>query len=76
MSNDQNTPVSGPTSAVPVPVPGPRPTDRTDEASRESTSLEVLETLAELPVAEHLALFEQLQASLAADLDSTAQEHP
>lgn len=72
MSNDQNTPVSGPSSAV----PGPRPTDRTDEASRESTSLEVLETLAELPVAEHLALFEQLQASLAADLESTAQEHP
>ncbi len=74
MSNNQNTPVSGPTSAVPV--PGPRPTDRTDEASHESTSLEVLETLAELPVTEHLALFEQLQASLAADLDSTAQEHP
>ncbi|MDQ0095403.1 hypothetical protein J2T21_003302 [Paeniglutamicibacter psychrophenolicus] len=69
MSNNHTPPAST------APVPGPRPASP-PETARETTGLDVLETLAEVPVAEHLAIFETLQASLAADLESTSQEHP
>lgn len=69
MSNNHTPPVGG------VPVPGPRPASP-PETGRQTTDLDVLETLAETPVVEHLAIFEILQASLAADLESTSQEHP
>lgn len=58
-------------------VPGPKPVagQETKRAAK-TTDLEILGTLAGKPVAEHLAIFDQLQASLAADLESTSQEHP
>ncbi len=68
-SNHTPLPNIGPGAAVPGPRPG-APSD-----SRASTTdLEVLETLASTPVAEHLAIFEDLLASLTADLDATSQE--
>lgn len=70
MTSNNHTP-----PANSVPVPGPRPASPPETAGA-TTDLDVLETLAEVPVAEHLAIFETLQASLAADLDSTSQEHP
>lgn len=70
MMSNNHTPPAGS-----VPVPGPRPASP-PETARETTDLEILETLAEIPVADHLAIFETLQASLAADLDSTSQEQP
>ncbi len=69
MSNDHTPPASS------APVPGPRPVSP-PETRQGTTDLDILETLAEVPVAEHLAIFETLQASLAADLDSTSQEQP
>lgn len=63
-------------SNVPAgPVPGPRPAAPLNPQAP-STDLDVLETLAERPVAEHLAVFEELQASLTADLDSTSKDRP
>lgn len=58
---------------VPAPKPGAGPGPK---RAAPTTDLEILETLAQKPVAEHLAIFDQLQASLAADLESTSQEQP
>ncbi|MFL4476482.1 hypothetical protein ACIPVK_21000 [Paeniglutamicibacter sp. MACA_103] len=54
-------------------VPTPRPAAPAD-SRRPTTDLGVLETLADTPVADHLAIFEDLQSSLTADLDATSQE--
>ena len=67
MSNNHTPPASN--------VPGPRPVGGA-ESIRSTTDLGVLETLAATPVAEHLAIFEDLQASLTADLDATSVEQP
>ena len=68
-SNHTPLPNIGPGAAV----PGPRPAAPA-ESLASTTDLEVLETLASTPVAEHLAIFEDLLASLTADLDATSQE--
>lgn len=61
MSATNNTPTPGDSARVSAqPAPG--------------TDLGVLETLAELPVSEHLAIYEQLHDRLSADLGSTSQE--
>ncbi|MBV1780486.1 hypothetical protein KRR55_15320 [Paeniglutamicibacter sp. ABSL32-1] len=70
MSNNHTPPDNDGPGA---PVPGPRPAAST-ESGRPTTDLGVLETLASTPVAEHLAIFEDLQASLTADLDATSLE--
>ncbi len=71
-SNNQQPP------EVRVPgVPGPKPgAGSKPQGAAQTTDLEILESLAQRPVAEHLAIFDQLQAALAADLDSTSQEQP
>jgi hypothetical protein len=71
MMSSNHTPPSnsGPSAAVPGP-----PRTVPSESGRSTTDLAVLETLGSTPVAEHLAIFEDLQASLTADLDATSQE--
>lgn len=71
MMSSNHTPL--PNSGHGAAIPGPRPASPA-ESRASTTDLEVLETLASTPVAEHLAIFEELQASLTADLDATSQE--
>ena len=70
MSNNHTPPANNGPGA---PAPGPRPAAPA-ESHQSTTDLGVLETLAAAPVAEHLAIFEDLQASLTADLDATSLE--
>lgn len=69
MSNPNTTPLPhGPGTAVPEPLRA-----ASAETREPTTDLGVLETLAAAPVAEHLAIFEDLHASLLIDLDATSQ---
>ena len=71
MSTPNNLPTPA-DSAGGIPGP-PAPVNALGEPSA-TTDLGVLDTLAELPVAEHLAIYEELHGRLTADLGSTSQE--
>ncbi|PQZ88640.1 hypothetical protein CQ018_16775 [Arthrobacter sp. MYb227] len=69
MMSSNNIPRPGATHA---PVPCAPQTASGSEGT--PTDLGILETLAELPVAEHLAIYEELHTQLSADLGTTSQE--
>ncbi|GAA1498896.1 hypothetical protein GCM10009628_39010 [Paeniglutamicibacter kerguelensis] len=71
MMSTNNSPNPG-DFARPVPAP-PQGSYKGDDAGT-TTSLDVLESLAGLPVAQHLAIYEDLHGQLSADLGSTSQE--
>lgn len=71
MSTTENTPNPADFACG---VPGPPNAASATGDPGKATDLGVLETLAELPVSEHLAIYEELHGRLTADLGSTSQE--
>lgn len=71
MMSTNNSPNPG-AFARPVPA-APQATHGGDDPDT-TTDLDVLDSLAGLPVAQHLAVYEELHGRLSADLGSTSQE--
>lgn len=55
-------------------TPMPRAPQLAEDPENTTTDLSILESLAEIPVAEHLAIYDQLHTQLSADLGTTSQE--
>lgn len=72
MMSIYNTP--GPAGSA-RPVPGRQTGGNGREDLSSGVDLGILDSLAALPVAEHLAIYEELHSQLSADLGSTSQEH-
>lgn len=71
MISTKNTPSPG-DFARPAAAETPAPTAGGEPGP--TASLEVLESLAGMPVADHLSVYEELHERLSADLGSTSQE--
>ena len=55
-------------------TPMPRAPQLAEEPENTAADLGILESLAEIPVAEHLVIYDQLHTKLSADLGTTSQE--
>lgn len=55
-------------------APMPRAPQMPEESESTPRDLSILETLVDLPVAEHLAIYDELHTQLSADLGTTSQE--
>ena len=71
MMSTNSTPSPG-DFARPAPAEAPDPTAGGNPGP--TASLEVLESLAGMPVADHLSVYEELHGRLSADLGTTSQE--